>query len=830
LGRAASVPEVIRDEARLRALREQEILDTEPEPAFDRIVRLATDLLDAPIGLLNFVGADRQFFKSKIGFAEREIGLDVSFCVHTIDERAPMVVEDAAADERFADNPYVAEGTIRFYAGVPVEVGEAPPIGTICVMDEEPRALPDDQVDRLTDLAAMVEDELELRRETLRRRAAEQRSDTQNAFLESIAVGAETSEVLTELCRHTERQLPGARVSILRLEGDRLRHAAGPSLPDDYLGAVDGLRIGPAAATCGTAAHTGQDVITEDVLADERWEGYRELAEAAGIRSCWSTPIQGSTGDVLGTFAIYGAEPWTPNEREQDLLRWTGHVASVALERNRRERTLRETEERYRRLVDHFPGAVYLYDEDCRCVLAGGKALDAAGLSVEEVVGDTPRERYPTEIAEPLLEALRAALRGETTTLEQSYQERDYRVETLPVQEGETCMAVALDITKRVQTRNELREERDLLHRIFETSPAAIVVFNTDGAFIEATGRAEEILGLSKEAVTDRTYNDPKWQIRDLDGDPIPDEELPFARVMATEEPLYDAEHWIVWPDGTWRLLSDSGAPLYSADGELEGAVFHIEDITERRRAKQELVAAKEKAEAADRIKTTLLSNMNHELRTPLTSILTFGRLIEQNPGEADPFIDRVLGGGRRLLYTLNTVMEFAELEGEIDPEGASDPGERCQLDGTVRSVANHYRQRAQQNDVALEVEVDKAGTVRLEPRLVERVLTHLLHNAVKFTDEGEIHVSATTQDEAVELEVHDTGVGIDPAFLPHVYDEFAQASVGLDRTYEGNGLGLTVTKRLVDRAGGDIDIESEPGAGTWVTVRLPFASSEGGD
>ena len=116
------VPEITYNETRLDALKRQNILYTETEPAFDRITRLATDLLGVPTALINFVGEDRQWFKSKVGFEERETGLDVSFCVYTIERDGPMVVENAAEDERFASNPYVREEGLRFYAGLPLEV------------------------------------------------------------------------------------------------------------------------------------------------------------------------------------------------------------------------------------------------------------------------------------------------------------------------------------------------------------------------------------------------------------------------------------------------------------------------------------------------------------------------------------------------------------------------------------------------------------------------------------------------------------------------------------------------------------------------------------
>jgi signal transduction histidine kinase len=215
---------------------------------------------------------------------------------------------------------------------------------------------------------------------------------------------------------------------------------------------------------------------------------------------------------------------------------------------------------------------------------------------------------------------------------------------------------------------------------------------------------------------------------------------------------------------------------------------------------------------------------MNHEFRTPLTSILTFSELIRDNPEVADRFADRILGGGRRLLHTLNTVMDFAELEGG----GRSVTPGTFHLGDVVRSVADDFRENARQKELDLSVEIgEEIGTVVLDRHRVERILTHLLHNAVKFTEDGSITVTAglgtDRADGPVELCVADTGVGIDPDRQPEIFEEFAQASRGLDRTHEGNGLGLTIVQRLVDQLDGALDLESTPGEGTRVTVRLPI-------
>lgn len=162
----------IADEARLAALRRYQSVHSPPEEAFDRLTRLAAELFDAPVAYINFIGRGRQWTKSCVSeTCPPEVGFDLSFCVHNVQDEGPMVVEDTRADERFADNPVVTgevsvtdDGQgIRFYAGVPLATSDGYRIGSICVLDTEPRSPSADRVQRLEDLAAIAVDELELR-------------------------------------------------------------------------------------------------------------------------------------------------------------------------------------------------------------------------------------------------------------------------------------------------------------------------------------------------------------------------------------------------------------------------------------------------------------------------------------------------------------------------------------------------------------------------------------------------------------------------------------------------------------------------------------------
>lgn len=160
-------PDTDAEQRRIYTLDRYDVLETAPEEAFDRVTRLATRLFDVPVAMVNFIGQEDQWCLSTVGLDLDHVTLDVSFCVHTIDQGGVMVVEDAREDEKFADNPFVTgEAHIRFYAGAPLRAPNGDQIGTLCLIDTEPRSFSEDEKDTLLDLAGVVMDELNLRHYT----------------------------------------------------------------------------------------------------------------------------------------------------------------------------------------------------------------------------------------------------------------------------------------------------------------------------------------------------------------------------------------------------------------------------------------------------------------------------------------------------------------------------------------------------------------------------------------------------------------------------------------------------------------------------------------
>ncbi len=168
----------------------------------------------------------------------------------------------------------------------------------------------------------------------------------QNKILQRLAANAPLGEILERLVLLIEAQSPGMLCSVLLLsdDGDHVRHGAAPSLPKEYVAAIDGGAIGPKHGSCGTAMYRGEPVVVTDTAVDPLWEDYRELAMKSGLRACWSTPILSGRGKVLGSFAMYYQEPRTPTGDEADLTEVATRIAGLAVEHHAAKEILARTQ------------------------------------------------------------------------------------------------------------------------------------------------------------------------------------------------------------------------------------------------------------------------------------------------------------------------------------------------------------------------------------------------------------------------------------------------------------------------------------------------------
>jgi len=195
-------------------------------------------------------------------------------------------------------------------------------------------------------------------------------------------------KILSSLCSEIEKQFSDLLCSVLLLDADgvTLRSAAAPSLPQEYSQAVDGLKSGPCAGSCGTAAYRKEQVIVSDIASDPLWEEYRALALPHGLHACWSTPIVAQDGAVAGTFAVYYREPRSPDAQHLQLIAHATHLAGIAIEHVRAQAQLREAEDRYRTLVERLPAITYIAE------LGIHGAWHYVSPQIESILGFAPKE------------------------------------------------------------------------------------------------------------------------------------------------------------------------------------------------------------------------------------------------------------------------------------------------------------------------------------------------------------------------------------------------------------------------------------------------------
>ena len=284
--------------------------------------------------------------------------------------------------------------------------------------------------------------------------------------------------------------------------------------------------------------------------------------------------------------------------------------------------------------------------------------------------------------------------------------------------------------------------------------------------------------------------------------------------------------------DGSWRWLELALTNLLHEPG-VGGVVAHARDITERREFEARLAEAKSQAELASKAKSEFLATMSHEVRTPMNGILGMCSLLEQTPLDASQreYASVIRGSAHALLNLVNDVLDLSRIEaGKM--ELANEPF--C-LYAVCREAVHLLLPRAREQNIGIDLDYSDGAPrgFRGDAIRIRQILLNLLGNAVKFTHLGGVRLRVSRQDgpppdrELIRIEVTDTGIGIDPAILPTLFEKFTQADSSNTRRYGGSGLGLSICRQLAGRMGSRIEAESTPGVGSrfWLDVPLECVS-----
>jgi signal transduction histidine kinase/CheY-like chemotaxis protein len=280
--------------------------------------------------------------------------------------------------------------------------------------------------------------------------------------------------------------------------------------------------------------------------------------------------------------------------------------------------------------------------------------------------------------------------------------------------------------------------------------------------------------------------------------------------------------------DGTtfWNDLTI--APVRDDSGRVTHFVGLLDDVTDRKRAEEEMVQAKEAAEVANTAKSQFLANMSHELRTPLNAIIGYSEMLQEEAQELGdtelvPDLERVHNAGKHLLALINDILDLSKIEaGRMDLYL-----ETFNVRDMVRDVTSTIEPLVEKNSNRLEVNCpEDIPDMHGDLTKVRQSLFNLLSNASKFSEHGIIRLDVSVRDQDrrtwLEFRVSDTGIGMTAEQLGRLFEPFTQANASTTRKYGGTGLGLAITRRFCRMMGGDIDVDSQPGRGSVFTIRLP--------
>ena len=496
-------------------------------------------------------------------------------------------------------------------------------------------------------------------------------------------------------------------------------------------------------------------------------------------------------------------------------------------ERKRAEEKLRESEERYRLVARATNEAIWDSDLLSDKQTWNGAFETMFGYPLREVTnGAWWEERVHPDDRERVLSVIEDVLRGggETwsdeyrfrradgayvTVVDRAYVMRDARGEPVRV------IGSMMDVTERRRTEEALRTSEAELRAVFSAMDDVILVLDAEGRYLKIAPTNPSLLYKPPEELVGKTLHEV-----------MPEEEAEIfmghiRRALEEQRPVNTEYSLPVEGREVW--FSGTVSPM-----EEDRVVYVARDITERRRAEQELRQAKEEAETASSAKSEFLANMSHEIRTPMNGVLGMTELLlsTELSEEQREYAETLRSSGENLLTIINDILDFSKIEaGKLELE-RTDFDLQTVVEETVELLAERAHNKGL--ELATLVKYDVPTALRGDPVRIQQILMNLVDNAIKFTEEGEVTLIVRLVEDAeaaaiARFEVKDTGIGMTEEQRSRLFESFSQADASTTRRFGGTGLGLAISKQLVELMGGEIGVESEWGVGSTFFFTLPL-------
>ena len=494
-----------------------------------------------------------------------------------------------------------------------------------------------------------------------------------------------------------------------------------------------------------------------------------------------------------------------------------------------------------RGLIDNLPDAVYVKDIHCRKVIANLVDVKYMGFENEEqVLGKNDFEVYDKATAESsyaddqyVFKTGLPQLNKEDYFIDNQHEEHWMLNSKVPIKNAEGEIIGLVGISRDISLRKKEETRLKLLESVITNATDAVIITKVDpsnlhshkiifvnAAFLKMTGYTEkEIIGRSPSLLQGPATD--------------PHELRRVSKSLASFQPCeMEVINYKKTGEPFWSNISL--APITDNNGNYSHWISIKRDVTERKQMEQDLILAKEKAEAGSKAKSEFLANMSHEIRTPLNSVIGFSDLLMKTSldNTQHQYISAVYQSANSLLDIISEILDFSKIEAgklEIDID-------KTDILELGYQVADMFSFQAYKKDleILLNIGLDIPRFIWTDAVRIRQVLVNLLGNAVKFTEKGEIEfkihtlIPETEGKTTIRFIVRDTGIGIEPANQYKIFDAFSQEDSSINRKFGGTGLGLAISKRLLELMGSELKLESIPLKGSTFYFDLHVKTMHG--
>jgi PAS domain S-box-containing protein len=518
-------------------------------------------------------------------------------------------------------------------------------------------------------------------------------------------------------------------------------------------------------------------------------------------------------------------------------------VASIydITERKAAEKRLVESEALFRSIFDNAIAGIGMGDLNYRLVMANKALCQIVGYAPDEILGKQFFDvTHPDDIADEskrIANAIKSGashLRFEKRYINKKHQIvwADLSVAILRDDAGKaySMVAVVNDITLRKQHEQELVQSLELNQNINQTSPVGITTTDANGEITFANTHAISILGLTESSAVGKKYNSPSWAITELDGSVYDMGKLPFIQIKNKLKPVYDVRHAIQWPNGTRICLSINATPVLDAQGQFNGMIATLEDITEKLKAEKQLQQTNEQLQELNRTKDRFFSIIAHDLRGSLGNITSLSELLyigfkTHKIAMDESMAKAIYDSSLNTLNLLENLLSWANSQ----RHSVSVLRTKTNLSALLKECTTVLRGLAIDKQITITLDLDNSITCDTDRDMLSTIVRNLVSNAIKYSyPNSEVTVTSRSiaEQSQIEICVADKGLGMDEAtknglFLADKYPS-AKGTIGEG----GTGLGLVLCHEFINKLGGIIGVESQPGKGSRFYVRIPHTNS----